>query len=202
MLFYGVGQPPAPVSKRPGAGGCPPDKAARAAKEGPRMARTTVADLLDQRAGQQPDKLLVACAEDRRTYRQAAHTAARPARGLAGTRVGPRARGALAGSDHLPRSVPADLAAIVYTSGTTGPSKGCMINQGYYVHVGAGMAAALELRADDVYLTAFPLFHLSGQALALMATLQQGATVVFEPVFSASTFMERAGAGGATVGMV
>ncbi|HET9770287.1 MAG TPA: AMP-binding protein, partial [Acidimicrobiia bacterium] len=101
----------------------------------------------------------------------------------------------------LPRPEPSDLAAIVYTSGTTGPSKGCRINQGYYVHIGAAWQAALELRADDVYFTAFPLFHLSGQALALMATLHRGATLILEPAFSASTFMERAGSVGATVVM-
>jgi crotonobetaine/carnitine-CoA ligase len=105
------------------------------------------------------------------------------------------------GDVDLPRPVPDDLAAIVYTSGTTGPSKGCLINQGYYVHIGAVWQAALELRPDDVYLTAFPLFHLSGQALALMATLHRGATVIFEPAFSASTFMARAAAVGATVVM-
>jgi crotonobetaine/carnitine-CoA ligase len=105
------------------------------------------------------------------------------------------------GDLELSRPTPGDLAAIVYTSGTTGPSKGCRINQGYYVHIGAVWQAALEMAPDDVYLTAFPLFHLSGQALALMATLHRGATLVLEPVFSASTFMERAGAVGATVVM-
>jgi carnitine-CoA ligase len=105
------------------------------------------------------------------------------------------------GDLELPLPAPDDLAAIVYTSGTTGPSKGCLINQGYYVHIGAVWQAALELRPDDVYFTAFPLFHLSGQALALMATLHRGATLVLEPAFSASTFMARAGAVGATVVM-
>ena len=36
------------------------------------MARMTVADLLEQRAGEQSDKVLVACGDERRTYRQAA----------------------------------------------------------------------------------------------------------------------------------
>ena len=45
------------------------------------MRRMTVADLLDERAGEQPGKLLVACGGERRTYRQAADVAA----GLAAT---------------------------------------------------------------------------------------------------------------------
>ena len=258
------------------------------------MRRMTVADLLDERAGEQPGKLLVACGGERRTYRQAADVAAGLAATLAeagvaaGERVaflvpnrmeridlffacarlgavqvplntflkgeflrhqladsgaatavvdgpglaavapllpelaalerlvvldGPDAPGRAAvdvvpyeklvsgDGSGLPRPGPDDLAAIVYTSGTTGPSKGCRISQGYYVHAGAGMRTLLDLRPDDVYLTAFPLFHLSGQALALVATLHQGATVIFEPAFSASTFMATAGAVGATVVM-
>jgi carnitine-CoA ligase len=101
----------------------------------------------------------------------------------------------------LSRPAPDDLAAIAYTSGTTGLPKGCLLNQGYYVHIGAVWQAANELQAGDVIYTAFPLFHLSGQALALMAALHRGATVVFEPEFSASRFMETAAAVGATVVM-
>ncbi|MCA1843536.1 MAG: AMP-binding protein, partial [Actinobacteria bacterium] len=51
------------------------------------MSRMTVADLLEQRAGERPDKLLVACGEDRRTYREAADGAARLAGALAGAGV-------------------------------------------------------------------------------------------------------------------
>src|SRR5688572_6722483 len=212
------------------------------------MARMTVADLLDQRAGEHPDKTLVACDQERRTYREAA--------GIAGALAGALATAGVAAGDRvaflvpnrveridlffacarlgavqvplntflkgeflryqladsgaatavvdgpglaalapllpllpalrrlivlyddagdgpapavpapvevirfaeldawstdqpdLPRPQPSDLAAIVYTSGTTGPSKGCRINQGYYVHIGAAWQAALELRAD------------------------------------------------------
>ena len=96
---------------------------------------------------------------------------------------------------------PGDLASIIYTSGTTGLPKGCMITQGYFVHIGDAWRGACDLSPDDVVFTAFPLFHLSGQALALMACLTGGLSLVIEPAFSASTFMPRAREVGATVTM-
>src|SRR5581483_7402517 len=96
---------------------------------------------------------------------------------------------------------PDDLASIVYTSGTTGLPKGCLITQGYYVHIGDAWRGACDLSPDDVVFTAFPLFHLSGQALALMACLTGGLSLFIEPAFSASAFMPRAREVGATVTM-
>ena len=101
----------------------------------------------------------------------------------------------------LPVPRPDDLASIIYTSGTTGLPKGCLITQGYFVHVGDGWRGACDLAPDDVVFTAFPFFHLSGQALALMACLVGGLSLVLEPGFSASTFMPRAREEGATVTM-
>src|SRR5581483_7856163 len=94
-----------------------------------------------------------------------------------------------------------DVASIIYTSGTTGLPKGCLISQGYFVHIGDAWRSVCDLAPDDVVFTAFPLFHLSGQALALMACLTGGLTLVIEPAFSASSFMPRARDVGATVTM-
>jgi len=96
---------------------------------------------------------------------------------------------------------PDDLASIIYTSGTTGLPKGCLITQGYFVHIGDAWRGACDLSPEDVVFTAFPLFHLSGQALALMACLTGGLSLIIEPAFSASTFMPRAREVDATVTM-
>jgi crotonobetaine/carnitine-CoA ligase len=96
-------------------------------------------------------------------------------------------------------ATPDDVLALMYTSGTTGLPKGCILTHGYYVHAGHVMRTGWEIEHDDVMLTAFPLFHLSGQANSLMSTLTGGGTVHFETAFSASTFMTRAAEVGATV---
>ena len=54
---------------------------------------------------------------------------------------------------------PGDLACFIYTAGTTGPSKGCMLPHNYIVSLADQIARAWQRRADDVVLTPLPLFH-------------------------------------------
>jgi crotonobetaine/carnitine-CoA ligase len=95
--------------------------------------------------------------------------------------------------------IASDLASIVYTSGTTGMPKGCMLSHSYYL---AGPGVLLErgwVVSGDRLFTAWPLFHTSGQVVALMTALLCEGSVVFEPEFSASSFLDRARADEATV---
>jgi crotonobetaine/carnitine-CoA ligase len=94
---------------------------------------------------------------------------------------------------------PTDLMSIVYTSGTTGQPKGCMLSHGYYTRVGHVMGEAHEYRPDDVLMTALPLFHGAARMMVLMAGLLHGLRVVIEPEFRASGFLARAAEVGATV---
>jgi carnitine-CoA ligase len=94
---------------------------------------------------------------------------------------------------------PGDPMAIVYTSGTTGVPKGCVLSNGYYTSSPKVIGDCGWLQPGDRLLTAWPLFHSSGQQVALMSALAIGASVVFEAEFSASTFMESAVANDATV---
>jgi carnitine-CoA ligase len=106
----------------------------------------------------------------------------------------------LAAADFIADDVtPADPMAIIYTSGTTGPSKGCILSHGYYTGTSRVIAERRWLEHGDRLLTAWPLFHTSGQAVALMSSLRIGASVVFESGFSASTFMQTAVDNEATV---
>jgi crotonobetaine/carnitine-CoA ligase len=106
-----------------------------------------------------------------------------------------------AGGSDRPVPRPDDLASIIYTSGTTGLPKGCLITQGYLVHIGDTWRGACDLTPEDVVFTPFPFFHLSGQALALMACLTGGLSLFLESAFSAVAFMPRAREVGATVTM-
>jgi crotonobetaine/carnitine-CoA ligase len=86
----------------------------------------------------------------------------------------------------------ADLLSLIYTSGTTGLPKGCMLTHGYYCSGPWTMLQNGWTRPGDRMLTAFPLFHTSGQVICLMAAMLADGAVCFEPQFSPGTFITRA----------
>jgi carnitine-CoA ligase len=83
--------------------------------------------------------------------------------------------------------VPGDTVAILYTSGTTGVSKGVCCPHAQYFWWGVNTARLLGLRGDDVLLTTLPLFHTNALNTFYQALLT-GAALVVEPRFSASGF--------------
>lgn len=68
----------------------------------------------------------------------------------------------------------------LYTSGTTGRPKGCLLSNRAWVVASANVVHALGLTGGDRLLGALPLFHVAGYGVAL-ATLAVGGTVVVPP---------------------
>ncbi|MFZ9017279.1 MAG: AMP-binding protein [Ilumatobacteraceae bacterium] len=83
---------------------------------------------------------------------------------------------------------PHDPAMIMFTSGTTGRSKGCVLSHRYAVRQAELMVEHLELRPDDVLYCPFPLFHLDGSVLTVMPALVLGTTAAIGERFSATGF--------------
>lgn len=97
----------------------------------------------------------------------------------------------------LPQIEARDPLAILYTSGTTGKSKGCIIPNGYYFGNAKANRDAEWVLPGDRIVTAFPLFHLGGQHV-MVSALANEASVCINTTFSASTFIADAIAEGAT----
>jgi crotonobetaine/carnitine-CoA ligase len=83
---------------------------------------------------------------------------------------------------------PGDFACFIYTAGTTGPSKGCMLPHRYVVALGEQIARAWGRTATDVVLTPLPLFHFNAISVCVVGTLLVGGRAAIVRKFSVSRF--------------
>jgi len=90
----------------------------------------------------------------------------------------------------LPPVVDHDEAMLMYTSGTTGRPKGCVLSHRSVVAGGEYTSAAHGLTRDDRVLCAMPLYHINGQIVTAVAPLVHGGSVVMPHRFSASGYWE------------
>jgi carnitine-CoA ligase len=97
---------------------------------------------------------------------------------------------AAADESDLGRPVPHDsISGIIFTSGTTGPSKGVLLTHHYVTAYGYMYADINGLREDDVVMNFLPFFHIGAKFLTV-ATLVCGGRMRLLPRLSISTFME------------
>jgi crotonobetaine/carnitine-CoA ligase len=92
-----------------------------------------------------------------------------------------------------------EIACVMYTSGTSGPSKGVLMPHAHCTLYGIGTLECLQLRADDRYYIVLPLFHANGLLMQLGATLLAGIPAIVRRRFSASAWLDDLRAYRATV---
>jgi crotonobetaine/carnitine-CoA ligase len=81
------------------------------------------------------------------------------------------------------------VAGVIFTSGTTGPSKGVLLSHHYLAAYGLMYAEVNQLQHDDVIFNFLPFFHLSGKFLTI-ATLATNARMHLAPRLSVSSFWD------------
>jgi carnitine-CoA ligase len=96
-------------------------------------------------------------------------------------------------------NLPTDLAMLIYTAGTTGPSKGCMISHNYVCNLGRQVVLTEDRHQDDCNWTALPLFHMNATGGSILSCMFVGARVAIFPRFSVSRFWPDIRRSGATV---
>ena len=101
---------------------------------------------------------------------------------LAADRRKPAAAASSAGPD--------DIAAILYTSGTTGRSKGAMLTHGNLWSNTQALIQSWGFTGDDVLIHALPLFHTHGLFVALDVCLATGAEIILLPRFDADQVID------------
>jgi malonyl-CoA/methylmalonyl-CoA synthetase len=85
---------------------------------------------------------------------------------------------------------PGDVAAILYTSGTTGRSKGAMLTHANLASNATTLQKIWGFQPDDVLLHALPVYHVHGLFVALNTALLNASTMLFLPRFDARQVME------------
>jgi len=86
------------------------------------------------------------------------------------------------------RVLPSDPAMIMFTSGTTGPSKGALKPQNEAYYLAAMACRVMSYTAGDRLYICLPLFHGNAQLLGVLPALRAGAQVFLVQKFSASQF--------------
>lgn len=77
-----------------------------------------------------------------------------------------------------------DLAAILYTSGTTGRSKGAMLSHDNLLSNARALTDLWQFTSSDVLLHALPIFHTHGLFVAVNITLLAGGSMIFLPGYN------------------
>ncbi len=91
------------------------------------------------------------------------------------------------------RDVPvagSDLAAILYTSGPTGRSKGAMLSHDNLASNALTLTDAWRFTAEDVLLHALPIYHTHGLFVATNTLMAAGASMIFQPGFNAPAMLD------------
>lgn len=102
----------------------------------------------------------------------------------------------------LPRvAEPKDLAGLLYTSGTTGPSKGCMITHNYFTAIGRINRRHTLLGDGDTLWTCLPLFH-AAALCGVLSVMNDGSRVAISSQFSVSNFWDEIEQSGAISAML
>jgi crotonobetaine/carnitine-CoA ligase len=93
---------------------------------------------------------------------------------------------------------PGTVMSVLYTSGTTGRSKGAMMSHSYWCYASRAIYKARDVRPGDVFFCPTPMFHAGVWLYNIYSALLSGLRVGIDDHFSVSNFWERVRLYGAT----
>jgi carnitine-CoA ligase len=101
-------------------------------------------------------------------------------------------------ADLAPRTDPYSRSVVLYTSGTTGPSKGVVLTHNANFRLCRTLSGATGFQAGEVLFTAFPLFHVAARYVSVLGALLIDGSIVVHDRFSASRFWDQCATEGVT----
>ena len=91
-----------------------------------------------------------------------------------------------------------DTATILFTSGTTGVSKGCILSHRYAVRTAENMIGPFRVTSKDCIYSPYPLSHAGAAYYDILSTMMTGGRVILRQQFSLSNFWQEANDYGVT----
>lgn len=88
----------------------------------------------------------------------------------------------------LPEVTEEDPTLLLYTSGTTGLPKGCVLTNKNMIAGGEYVTMAHELTLNDIGLVSLPLYHINAEVVSVMGPLVSGSSVVMPERFRSTEF--------------
>ena len=104
------------------------------------------------------------------------------------------------GVEHPEDVSPNDLHCVVYSSGTTGPSKGVMISNAHALTKAAEVLRICQFGPGDVLYSPLPLFYSMGLLRGVLSVALVGSSIVLRDRFSVGAYWDDVRVHGATVG--
>ena len=92
-----------------------------------------------------------------------------------------------------------EICAIMYTSGTSGPSKGVLLPHGHFFSYAVGQVDGMKQTEEDIYYICMPLFHVNALNMQLLGSLMAGSAIFCVERFSTSNWLRHCIESGATL---
>ena len=94
---------------------------------------------------------------------------------------------------------PWDAASVIYTSGTSGPAKGVLMPHAQIVLLARLSASKTGMTQEDVFFSFYPMYHMAGKFMSVLAAFSAGAKLVLDAGFKPAEWLPRIRAHGATL---
>jgi crotonobetaine/carnitine-CoA ligase len=86
---------------------------------------------------------------------------------------------------------PWDIGSVIFTSGTSGPAKGVLMPHAQITLLASLAARKTALQEGDIFFSFYPMYHMAGKFMSVLASFSVGAKLVLDSGFDPSQWLDR-----------